>query len=186
MSEQSKPSALDRLEKWCRKHYRFTISCGGFVQPGDDVWIELKGGNREVFVACYEPEFQRVDEFDEDGEYDHSSPTIEELINLALDRWESCTQPKVFACVCHRVPVELSDKISTIPGYVRTSYQSKWNNSNRFDIVVNGNQESELKKILTSNFPGTEWYITEKYDTNLHGSKTTNPESQPQPDATSA
>lgn len=177
MSEQSKQSALDRLEKWCRKHYRFTISCGGFVQPGDEVWVQLKGGNREVHVDYWEPEFEMVNE---DGEPEPPNATIGELINLALDRWESCDTPKQFDCNCHDFPNDLVPTIETIPGYVRTIYSNQRDDKSRYWIRVNGTKESLMRIQLEEMFPGTSWDIREAYVT-----PPTTPESRPQPDATS-
>lgn len=78
--------ALEELQKWNRKHYRFRIECGGNVQPGDGVFVELKAGGRTVVVG--EEEMEDLIE----GHY----PFIEELVLEALRRWHADTTPKRF------------------------------------------------------------------------------------------
>jgi hypothetical protein len=74
---------LAALEKWCRKHYRFFISFGGGVMPGDGVGVQLEGGGRTV----------RVDEEDlvhcDEDESALSYPTISDIIWKALRRWHA-------------------------------------------------------------------------------------------------
>lgn len=80
--------ALAELEKWNRKHYRFTVGCGGNVQPGDGVFVELVAAGRKVLVDEYD-----CPQRDEDG---LPAATMADIIREALRRWHADANPKWF------------------------------------------------------------------------------------------
>lgn len=81
------PGALDLLEKWSRKYYRFELKTGGYVQPGDGAWIVLSNGHRKVHVSDYE-----LDKTNEVG--DTVECTLAELIEEAIRQWHADTTLK--------------------------------------------------------------------------------------------
>lgn len=86
-------TATERLEQWCRKHYRYSIQAGGFMQPGDGHCVTLMAGGRKVQVGEYDlvkPE--NPDDEDSDLAY----PTLDQIINHALDKWDEDQTPKNF------------------------------------------------------------------------------------------
>jgi hypothetical protein len=80
-------SALEQLDKWCRKHYRFKIESGGHMQPGDGVCVTLSGGGRSVCVD------ESEHDWDEEKE-DYKEISTEWLIAEALRQWHSGTSEK--------------------------------------------------------------------------------------------
>jgi hypothetical protein len=77
-------NALEELEAWSRKHYRYTIINGGSMQPGDGVYVELEAGDRKVGVG----------ECDLEGKL---YGTLEEVIREAIRIWHADRSPKNYS-----------------------------------------------------------------------------------------
>lgn len=76
-------TATERLSKWCKKHRVGTILLGPWREPGDEMCIELKSDREgiRINVGVYDDVF----DCDEGG---YAYPTIDQLINRALDLWD--------------------------------------------------------------------------------------------------
>lgn len=78
-------SPTQQLEKWARKHYRYTIRNHGNVMPGDGTELILEAAGRKVSV------------FDEDYQTeDRPALSLDELILEGLRQWHADTKPKNF------------------------------------------------------------------------------------------
>jgi hypothetical protein len=78
-------NALEKLQKWNRKYYKFTIGTGGNYQPGDGLYIKLENSLRSV-VVC-DTDF---------SDWPDKQVSIEQLIEEALKQWHADTQLKRF------------------------------------------------------------------------------------------
>jgi hypothetical protein len=86
-------SAFEQLMRWSRKHYRWSIVCGGSVQPGDGVTVILEAAGRKVTVDDYECDIES-----EDGTTDHWGDADDAILE-ALRRWRADEKPKRFRII---------------------------------------------------------------------------------------
>lgn len=129
--------ALERLQQWTRKYYRYKLECGPNIQPGDGAYIELRGGGRTVCV--YEDELATEDE---DGVIRY--PTLAKLIHHALDEWAADESPKFY-----RVFIKSAVKP---PESLRMKH---WHNDT-YMILVESTTEAAATEMVMSAFPSTQ------------------------------
>lgn len=82
---KSPANAMMALDNWCQKGRYFTIFGGGFFQPGDGVWVEL----RQSKYRGEDAHKVHVSDFQLEDLENGVSPTIAELILEALWQWEA-------------------------------------------------------------------------------------------------
>ena len=85
-------TALERLSRWDRKFYSYTMASDEINYGGPSIGITLKGGNRSVTVCDI------LDSEGWDGKSDsvvQNDLSLEEMINLAITRWHECLTPRM-------------------------------------------------------------------------------------------
>jgi len=99
--------ALERLSQWVSKYKTFELRDGG-INPGNEASITLKNGYRKVTVDewDFQPKLTEEEKDDIEANWktkDYPSWIVvpySDLINRALDLWESDDKPKVYQVFC--------------------------------------------------------------------------------------
>ncbi len=101
VNKSSESSALARLGRWVSKYKKFELRDGG-INPGNEASIRLTNGYRKVYLDEWDFQPNQEDkENDKDKapkelDYDFVVVSYDDLINRALDIWESDNNLKFY------------------------------------------------------------------------------------------